>query len=391
MRAFVDAVGMAFAVGGLCLTACGSGPSGADVSATPAPAPVTATTPAPGRTMQAITDAPVAASGPHALTIFYGTDRNRTDSDKPGSFYGNERNSVYGSTEFGVCEISFPESHERVRMDSPFWRPLGDETRVRKTALSAVTPADPEDFFADLQARMDDAPTNDAFVFVHGFNLDFEDAALRAARLASDLGFTGAPILYSWPSRNSVSGYPTDEATVQWCAPHLAAFLRDVAERSGAERIHIIAHSLGARAVTHALMRLNREGAQMPLFDQLILAAPDIDAAVFESQLAPRIMGSARGITLYVSSNDKALLASRKLHRYPRAGEPGEQLVVMSGIDTVDVSAIDSGLGMNHDYYAQNRSVVNDMYHLLRNRLSPRDRNLIPREKGGVVYWEFVP
>ena len=44
-------------------------------------------------------------------------------------------------------------------------------------------------------------------VFIHGFNVPFEDAIYRTAQLAHDLDFDGAPILYSWPSRGTMLGY----------------------------------------------------------------------------------------------------------------------------------------------------------------------------------------
>lgn len=44
----------------------------------------------------------------------------------------------------------------------------------------------------------------EAFVFVHGFNVPFHEAAKRTAQMAFDMHFEGLPILYSWPSRASI-------------------------------------------------------------------------------------------------------------------------------------------------------------------------------------------
>lgn len=64
-----------------------------------------------------------------------------------------------------------------------------------------------------------------AFMFVHEYNVFFEDAAKRTAVLAFDLRFPGAPILYSWPSKASKRAYPKDSETMLIQKP-LAPLLR---------------------------------------------------------------------------------------------------------------------------------------------------------------------
>lgn len=43
-------------------------------------------------------------------------------------------------------------------------------------------------------------------------------------------------------------------------------------------------------------------------------------------------------ITLYVSSDDLALMASKKVHGSSRAGEAGEKIVIVKGIEIIDAS-----------------------------------------------------
>ena len=82
-------------------------------------------------------------------------------------------------------------------------------------------------------------------------------------------------------------------------------------------------------------MPLNRIVA----FNQIILAAPDVDADNFK-YLTQSIEGVAKGITLYAASNDRALIVSRNFWRNPRAGDVvGNKPLVMQGVDTIDVSA----------------------------------------------------
>lgn len=55
---------------------------------------------------------------------------------------------------------------------------------------------------------------------------------------------------------------------------------------------------------------------------QVVLTGPDIDADVFETEIAPRLSRQAVRRTLYPSSKDKALLLANTLHRGRRAETP---------------------------------------------------------------------
>ncbi|MEA1952318.1 MAG: alpha/beta hydrolase, partial [Planctomycetota bacterium] len=118
--------------------------------------------------------------------------------------------------------------------------------------------------------------------------------------------------------------------------------------------------------------------------------APDIDAEIFRRDIAPAIVKTAKRVTLYASSNDGALAASKKLHGYPRAGESGENVVVVPGIDTIDVSGIDTSL-LGHTYYGDNDTVITDIVQLLRESKPPnlRDR-LREAMQNGRKYWVFL-
>src|SRR5439155_689832 len=71
---------------------------------------------------------------------------------------------------------------------------------------------------------------------------------------------------------------------------------------------------------------------QAKLFNQVILAAPDIDADDFRNNIAPAMQRTAQRLILYASSHDEALFASQFVHRGPRAGDAGEGLIVIPGV-----------------------------------------------------------
>ncbi len=306
---------------------------------------------------------------------------------RPERTYGNER----GELEMGICEVSIPERHEvgAVERPSVFRLELQEDPR-RHVVVLGIEEQPADEFFAGLRDRVGTSHKKEAFVFVHGFNTTFEEAAHRTAQLAYDLRFDGAPIFYSWPSQGELIQYSIDETNADWTVPHLKEFLVAVAKRSGAQSVHLIAHSMGNRALTSALQRISYEMRdELPLFHELVLTAPDIDAQVFEQDIVPAILPTAERVTLYASSNDEALKLSKTVHGYRRAGDSGSDLMVIPGVDTIDVSTVDTSL-IGHLYYGDNATVIADMLDLINRSKPPSLRPwLQPRHLGELMYWVF--
>lgn len=304
--------------------------------------------------------------------------------------YGNDRGRELRR---GTCTVSIPREHQLGRLESPSI--LRFEFRyepAKHVVLQEIQPRTADDFFALLSEKVGRSRRKEAFVFIHGYNVSFEDAARRTAQLAYDLEFDGAAITYSWPSQAGLFEYTVDEGNVEWTVHDLRQFLAEVAEQSGAERIHLVAHSMGNRALTSALRLFAAEpGRDTSVFHEVILAAPDIDAEVFKRDIVPAICKTAQRITLYASSHDQALVASKQIHGYPRAGESGAALVVMPELDTIDVSAVDTSL-LGHSYYGENRSLLTDLVSVVNRGLPPIRRQWLRAQiLGGIRYWTFVP
>lgn len=334
-----------------------------------------------------------APPGYQVVEVVYVTDRKPTGYRKPTKFYGAARGD--GSLRYGVCEVSIPEDHRVGRLEGPSWRRLEFRANPeRHVVLLSLKEQSEERLFSGLSGTLRESPKNQILLFLHGFNVSFEDAARRTAQMAYDLQFEGVPAFYSWPSKGklSVTGYTHDETNAEWTIPHLKGFLERLAARSGAEAIHLIAHSMGNRALIRALEQFAAVMADpaAPHFSEVILAAPDIDAEVFR-QIAAAFRRAARRVTLYASANDLALRASHRFHGYPRAGDGGENIIVAPGIETIDASAVDTNL-VGHFYYGDNRSVLSDVFHLLRDGKPPKERfGLRLRDSPTGSYWVFVP
>ena len=93
---------------------------------------------------------------------------------------------------------------------------------------------------------------------------------LRTAQLAADLKFLGTPILYSWGFGCKLEEVETVDMTVD----SLATFLEQVVASSGTKAIHLIAHSVGNRALVKALKQMTVTGGSKP-FKQVVQTAPD--------------------------------------------------------------------------------------------------------------------
>jgi esterase/lipase superfamily enzyme len=213
-------------------------------------------------------------------------------------------------------------------------------------------------------------------LFVHGFNVGYADAMRRTGQLSYDLGFGGITFCYSWPSQGEVAKYPVDKENSEWTAPHLAKVLGDLQRETRFEKVHVIAHSMGARVLSLALSEAREAGFSLDLHN-VILAAPDMDADIFREQILPKIKGSARRLTMYASSGDQALNLSTKFNGSRRLGLSGDGLVVVPELmDTVDASGVDTSL-LGHSYYGSQGPVVEDLFKLVIKGLLPPERDLV--------------
>jgi len=326
---------------------------------------------------------------PAVVPVFYATDRMATGSTEPAEMFGAAR----GPLSFGVVEVSIPGAHRTGEIESPsLWKVEFAADPDRHVIERQVEPTSWIGFLAELQSQIRQSADTSAFIFVHGYNVSFADAARRTAQIAHDLNWQGAAILFSWPSQASLADYWPDYENAQWAVDDLANLLSVVATRSGADTLHLVAHSMGNGPALAALERLTDEQgpAGRPLLDEVVLAAPDVDADLFRQTLL-RARPVAERMTLYVSSRDEALDLSSTLHDKPRAGDASDGVLIASGVDTIDASAVDVSL-IGHSYYGENRSVLADIFNLLKTRLPPDKRfGLRPAAQAGETYWVFQP
>lgn len=323
------------------------------------------------------------------IRVYFATDREQTNAvdPSPKERFGGGR----GDMQYGVAKVSIPKDHEVGGLESPsIWRFEFTEDPEKHVVLLSLQTAAMQPFFADLSARVRNSTRKSAFLFVHGYNVTFEDAARRTGQISYDLAFDGAPVFYSWPSQGKEVAYTVDEDNVRWAEANLKKFLADFASKSDAQEIFLIAHSMGNRALLGAYVSLMRENPQLKArFKEIILAAPDVDADVFKRDIAPAMVAAASPITLYASSGDIPLKASKKVHANHRLGDAGSDLVILPGIESIDASNVETSF-LGHSYFADEASIISDMLSLFTEGLRADQRDgLTERTTENGKYWEI--
>jgi esterase/lipase superfamily enzyme len=302
--------------------------------------------------------------------------------DRAGLYSGEYSKEI----KYGVCQVTIPPKHTPGEMESPSlllqWEVKPDPDK--HIVLKKTVPLEKDQFFAQLKQSMNEKGKS-LLVFIHGYNVSFDDAARRTAQMSFDLKFAGAPVFYSWPSYSNWYRYPDDATNIELSVSQIQSFLQQLAKDSQAESINVIAHSMGNVGLTRALASMNEA---RPIFNQVVLAAPDIDAEVFRKEIAPNIKDKARRITLYTSKTDLALVASRYFNARSALGDSSHGAIALAGIDTIDATSVDSSL-LGHSYYGSNVNVLDDISNLLSGKGFHDRPYLKLQADASPPYWTF--
>ena len=345
------------------------------------------------------------------IDVFFGTDRKReADRSKFGHAVASFGTVRSGKLTLGKAIVTVPkEGREKGSIPRPDIDLTLIRFSIRKEDLAkdfVVYAVDVLDQNAFIQLARQKLATSrrfekQAFVFVHGYFTTFDDALFRAAQIAHDLDFDGAPFVFSWPSVAGLTGYVLDRGRARDARDQLREFVDLISKETGATEVHLIAHSMGADPLLEVLRDISRSEPQIarsgrPRFGEIILAAPDVTRESFEL-IASQITGLRRGMTLYASSNDRALAASRftRLGEFPAGYVPtGGPVVVPGAADTIDISSLDTSFfGLNHSSFADREPLLGDIRRLLSSGMRPpstrgAEFHLIQGESG--AYWRYT-
>lgn len=326
------------------------------------------------------------------VRVFFATDRQDIGTATLPAFGPSPDTEL----SYGYSDVSIPREHRLGELEGPSILRLEFRTDPAKhVVLLSVQPQSEHRFLAQISTRIATSRRREVLLFIHGFNVTFEDAMRRTAQIAYDLAFDGPMIAFSWPSQGSVSplAYTRDQRNADLSATSLKRVL-EALTATGEVTVHVIAHSMGSRVLAGALQQLvpTRDASQrQPALREVAFLAPDIDAELFKRTIK-QIAAKATRMTLYASSRDGALALAQRVAGYQRAGQSGDQIVVVPEMQTIDVSEVDTSLlGLNHSYLADNTTIMSDLFTLLKGQ-PPQERfGLVPLAVPAGTYWRFRP
>lgn len=361
------------------------------------------------------------------VEVLYVTDRARTGEKHDRCAYGADRSD---SLAYGLCtvaigrNVSWPdlvrESRSKTRwtnlaLSCEAIRELGrlPDTPVPVVRVDGALRDDPaaiaeaeaaREAFAGLVAeRVARSPERKhAYVFIHGFNNSFEDAAFIAAELWHFLGRRGVPMIYTWPAGRS---YAYDRESGEFTVFHLKQFLRGLASCPSIEKVHILAHSRGTDVLLTALRELHiaykaagQSGGSDLKLGNVVLAAADLDLQVVRQRIvAERLPLLPERLTVYASPTDRAIEAAEWLFKSGRrVGElrPDDMTPKMRQNlgHLTNMSIIQARVGgsfIGHDYFHSSPAVSSDLILMLRDDRGPGAEHGRPLTKHFDNFWEI--
>ena len=204
-------------------------------------------------------------------------------------------------------------------------------------------------FRSDLRRALLQRPSaqREAIIYVHGFNNSFAEGVLRITQLAHDFQFPGVAVHYSWPSAANPLGYAYDRDSTLYARDGLEVLIGQV-RAAGAERIVLVAHSVGSMLVMEALRQkeIGTPGSVLRDIDGVILISPDLDIDLFRTQ-ARRIGTLPQPFGIFVSKRDRVLnLSARLTGQRNRLGNVDRvDAVADLNVTVIDVSEFSTGAG----------------------------------------------
>ncbi|MBL8818886.1 MAG: alpha/beta hydrolase [Planctomyces sp.] len=307
--------------------------------------------------------------------VYFVTNREQAVIEEgmsdPDTFFG----ATTGPLSFGVCDVSIPYKRPPGTLPEPSVLKFEfSQDPAKHVVLMQIECVNEVQFWSSLSTSVSAGDDRQLLVYVHGFSASFRDAARRTAQMAYDMNYPGPAMFFSWPAGSSEEGlnrwnYTNDLRRADESRDAMVEILTQLAQRTGARRIHLVAHSMGNHLLTESLrIMCDQAGGPkkvQPMFDAIAMAAPDVNAQHFSKSTVNRIQGFSRQFTIYASRYDKALKFSEQLNGWKTLGSINEfskEVDALDRWDVVDVSDVSSDLfSTGHTYYGDMPEVMLDL------------------------------
>jgi len=341
-----------------------------------------------------------------AFRFFYVT--NRQPGDLQGPVEGRYESTRETSLKFGSFDTSIEASLGLGIIINPSAWFLNEEINLRE-----VRSLEQQAFLAELRQQVEASPNRSLLLVVHGFREAFPSALRKTAFLAHVLDIDTPVVVFDWPGNqgSSLRGYRRARQVAQASGAELASTLKLIIEEVQPERLWLMANSMGGQVVANAFSILYQDAgladAQTEI-ENVVLTAPDVDHEEFNNQFKDEMKALANNVTVYVSSNDRALLVSRVINRGLRLGEstldpgnPGQVEetarvfeLLEPGNDRlalVDVTPVNRTRNF-HNFSLETPEFFDDLYIRLTNENTPSTRPLYRLQTTeGTYYWVLTP
>jgi len=337
--------------------------------------------------------------------FFFVTNRRMEEMEGKGESveerFGTERQA---DLTFGLFDTDIePSLGIGILIDPTDWF-QNEEIRLRD-----VRTLEKDGFIQGLRAQVQASPHRSLLININGFRERFPSALRKTAFIAHVLDIDSPLLVFDWPGDqgSSLRGYRRAQRIARESGEELARMIRLIIDEVQPERMWLLANSMGAEVVVSAFTQLYQDADmadQETEFEDVVLTAPDVSHERFGGQFKEEIQALTEHLTVYVSSNDRALLMSRILNRSRRLGEstvdpsnpdqseeaakafemvePGSDLV-----DLIDVTPVNRTRNF-HNFSLETPEFYDDLFLRLINRETPRSRlHYRIRSASGADYW----
>ena len=339
-----------------------------------------------------------------AMRYFFVTNRKKTGDDEIlENRFGSEREP---ELKFGLYDTRVEPSVGLGMFINP-----SEWFQTEEIVVNNMKMLQQEDFVTQLWDLVEQSPRRSLLVVIHGFRERFPSALRKTSFVGHILDINSPVMVFDWPGDqgSSLRGYRSARNVAAESGAELAKTLELIVRDINPDRLWLIANSMGGEVVAHAFSHLyqNPEFADAGVeIEDVVLTAPDVSHEEFDNQFKKEISSLTRNLTVYVSSNDRALVMSRIVNRGDtRRGEstlspdrleeaarvaqlvdPDSDLVTL-----VDVTPVNRTRNF-HNFSLETPEFFDDLFLRLINEQTPFARPLYRLETPeGASYWVLTP
>ncbi|WP_306751264.1 alpha/beta hydrolase [Paracoccus actinidiae] len=281
----------------------------------------------------------------------------RQASEVVGAFYSGRR-----APELGLASVvaTVPPTHKVGQIERPDAIP--PDPRIEFSIVDPAIYRTDASFIAEINRELARRPPGQRklLLYVHGYNNTTSDAILQLTQFVEDSDYPGVPVLMTWASAASLTRYVYDLNSALIAREKLKE-VSDILVGTQAESVDIFAHSMGTLLTMEGLVDAQNAGTlgKRGTINHIVLASPDIDIDLFQSQIQQLPPAIRSRTYVLVSRDDRALLASRRIAGgVQRVGLADAAQLEGLGVTVIDLSQIADSTSGSHSKFAGSPQVV---------------------------------